>query len=255
MHGLQNRFSRSFNRRHDRTGALWQSRYKAKYVADHSYLARLVLYVHLNPVRGGLAEDPAEYPFVGHREVKKRLRSALVNVDEMLLCFGETEKTARRDYLQAIRFGVGSDAPDEELASWHPFGGGRERTLEPDPDAVHVDLLGRSTAPERLELEADDFVRRVCDLAGFDLEKLASRARDRATADARKVVATLGVERWRQRRTALAAVLNKNPDVVSFWAGEGARRRREDAGYAKTLDELDARLSELVTGDGGDSTF
>ena len=61
------------------------------------------------------------------------------------------------------------------------------------------------------------------------------------------MVATLGVERWRQKRTALAAVLNKNPDVVSFWAGEGARRRQEDPDYAAKLNELDERLSVSLT--------
>jgi len=45
----------------------------------------------------------------------------------------------------------------------------------------------------------------------------------------------------------MAAVLNKNPDVVSFWAGEGARRRQEDPDYAARLDELDGRLSESLT--------
>jgi hypothetical protein len=57
------------------------------------------------------------------------------------------------------------------------------------------------------------------------------------------VVATLGVERWAQNRTALAAVLSKNPDVVGFLAGEGARSRREDADCAANLDELDRLLA------------
>jgi hypothetical protein len=43
-------------------------------------------------------------------------------------------------------------------------------------------------------------------------------------------------------------VLNKNPDVVSFWAGEGARRRQEDPDYASMLDALDERLSSSLIG-------
>jgi REP element-mobilizing transposase RayT len=120
MHGIQNRFSRGFNRRFGRTGGLWQGRYKAKYFEDQSYLDRLVLYVHLNPVKGGLVEDPAEYPFGGHREVKRKIRNPLVDIDEMLLCFGETKKVARRNYLRAIRLGIDPDAPEIE-SSWHPF--------------------------------------------------------------------------------------------------------------------------------------
>ena len=201
---------------------------------------------NLNPVTGGLVDDPEEYPFAGHREVKRRFRSPLVDVDDMLLCFGETQKAARRSYLRAMKIGVDPEVPEPE-PTWHPFGGGKEAPLEVKSDVIHVDVLGRTTDLERPALEADEFVDRICELAGFDPDQLTSRARDRGTANARKVVATLGVERWSQKRTALAAVLNKNPDVVSFWAGEGARRRQEDPEYAAMLDELDGRLSASLT--------
>jgi len=37
-----------------RTGALWQSRYHTKPVNLQSYLDQVILYIHLNPVAGGL---------------------------------------------------------------------------------------------------------------------------------------------------------------------------------------------------------
>jgi putative transposase len=253
MHGIQNRFSRGFNRRHGRTGSLWQGRYRARFVENQDYLDRLVLYVHFNPVQAGLVDDPEEYPLAGHREVKRKFRSPLVDVEEMLLCFGETREAARRSYLRAIRIGVEPDAL-ETSSDWHPLAEVQDEPLRVNADAIHVDFQGRTTGLERPRLEAKEFVRRICDLAGFDIEQLASRARDRTTADARKVVATLGVERWGQKRTALAAVLNKNPDVVSFWAGEGARRRRGDPRYAALLDELDREMSSSLTGGGARET-
>ena len=246
MHGIQNRFSRGFNRRFGRTGSLWQGRYKAKHVEDQRYLDRLVLYVHLNPVKAGLVNDPVEYPFAGHREVKRRNRDPLVDIDEMLRCFGETKKAARRSYLRAIRFGVDPDAPEIE-SSWHPFDLVKDEPLELNSNAPHIDLLGRSTDLDRPTLEAGEFIRRVCELADFDVEHLASRARDRETAGKRRLVATLGVERWRQKGKELAAVLNKNPDVVSWWVGEGIRRRLEDEEFAAELDRLDRELSTPLT--------
>ena len=246
MHGIQNRYSRGFNRRYGRTGGLWQGRYKAKYVEDQGYLDGLVLYVHLNPVRAGIVDDPTEYPFAGHREVKKQIRTPLVDIDEMLLCFGETRKAARQSYLRAIRFGVDPDAP-EAAPVWHPFSGRRDQPLQVDSGAPHVDFLGRSTDLERPSLAADEFLMRVCELAEIDLEKLASRARDQDTARNRRLVVTLGVERWRQKGTALARVLNKNSDVVSWWVGEGTRRRQEDEEFAARLDTLDSGLSALLT--------
>ena len=80
-------------------------------------------------------------------------------------------------------------------------------------------------------------------IAEFDPDRLPSRARDRETAAMRRLVVTLGVERWGQKGTALAKVLNKNPDVVSWWVGEGIRRRLDDGEFAAELDGLDAQLS------------
>ncbi|RLE24014.1 MAG: hypothetical protein DRJ65_10705 [Acidobacteria bacterium] len=245
MHTIQNRFSRGFNRRYRRTGSLWQSRYKAKFVNDQSFLDSLVLYVHLNPVKAGLVTNPSDYSFCGHREVKKKIREPLVNADEMLLCFGTTQKQARKHYLAAIRAGI--DPGSFEIDSpWHPFDFPNDIPLEVDAGAEHVDALGRSTGLGRPALEAAQFIKLVCEIAEFDQDQLASRVRDRQTATMRRMVVTLGVERWEQRGAALAEVLNKNPDVVSWWVGEGIRLRLNDSDFAAELDRLDAQLSSLL---------
>jgi REP element-mobilizing transposase RayT len=246
MHRVQNLFSRRFNIRHGRTGSLWQSRYKAKLLEDEDYLDRLVVYVHLNPVQAGIADDPGEYPFSGHREVRRRIKGALVDTDEMLLCFGTTKKEARRVYLGAVRAGV---APEEESVRlrWHPFASLQDEPLEIDETKATIDHLGRSTDLERSELDVEVFVELVCGILAVDVPLVSSRLRDRSTATARRLIVTLGIERWRQNRTELARVLRKNPDVVSWWAGEGAARRMEDAEFASQLDRMDQELARRAS--------
>ena len=242
MHRIQNLFSRRFNKRHGRTGSLWQSRYKAKYVEDESYLGRLILYVHLNPVAAGVADDPSDYVFAGHREIKRRARTALVDIDESLLCFGTTAKEARRSYLSAIR--VGREPDDSgRRQSWHPLGAKNDEPLEIARGSHRIDFLGRSTDLERPTLDPAVFLDAVCCVLGVDAEIVSSRVRDRGTAAARKLIVTLGVERWRQNRTGLASALQKNPDMVSWWAGEGAKSRINDPEYAAELDRLDKALA------------
>ena len=78
---------------------------------------------------------------------------------------------------------------------------------------------------------------------------MAGRARDPETAQARRLIATLGVERWQQRCIGLAQVLHKNPDVVSWWVSLGSRRRLEDADFAARIESLDAHLVERTAPD------
>jgi REP element-mobilizing transposase RayT len=56
-----------FNARHDRSGHLFQGRFKGILVEDDAYLRRLLLYVHRNPLRSGLAERLADYPWSSYR--------------------------------------------------------------------------------------------------------------------------------------------------------------------------------------------
>ena len=72
MRTLQGGFSRAFNRRWGRTGPLWQSRYQTRLVDSQRYLDQLVFYIHLNPVRAGLVEDPADYVLALGRTRRQR---------------------------------------------------------------------------------------------------------------------------------------------------------------------------------------
>lgn len=54
MHWLQSTLATRFNRFRGENGHLFQGRYKSLLVEDNSALARVVDYVHLNPVRAGI---------------------------------------------------------------------------------------------------------------------------------------------------------------------------------------------------------
>jgi putative transposase len=66
MQGLQQSYTQRFNRVHDKVGHLFQSRYKAIVCDRNDYLATLVRYIHLNPVRAGLVRDPKAYRYSAH---------------------------------------------------------------------------------------------------------------------------------------------------------------------------------------------
>jgi putative transposase len=68
MKTLLQRFTRWFNRTHQRTGTLWEERYKSVVVECGIAARTMAAYIDLNPVRAGMASDPAEYRWSSYGE-------------------------------------------------------------------------------------------------------------------------------------------------------------------------------------------
>lgn len=241
MKYLQGTYSRRFNRRWRRTGPLWQSRYQARLIEDQDYFDQVMVYVHLNPVRAGLVDDPEDYVFSGHREIMGKVKNPLVDVDDALIGFGDTLKKGRRHYVNRVRTGLEEDPVGQStrgLALFPP----PDRGLEAHETAF-VDELGRSTGLERPTLEADEYLAAACAILGVEIERLASRRRDSETAAVRQMVAAVGIERWGQRAGRIATMLEKHPVAVSRWVAEAARARQFDPGIEEKMTRLDEELS------------
>ncbi len=56
-----------FNYTYDRTGTLWEGRYKATLLDSEAYLLTCYRYIELNPVRAGMVDHPADYPWSSYR--------------------------------------------------------------------------------------------------------------------------------------------------------------------------------------------
>jgi putative transposase len=68
MKGLLIRFTRWFNRKHSRSGTLWEERFKSVIVESGTAARTITAYIDLNPVRAGMVSDPAEYRWSSYGE-------------------------------------------------------------------------------------------------------------------------------------------------------------------------------------------
>ncbi len=68
MKTLLQRFTRWFNRTHQRSGTLWEERYKSVIVESGIASRTIAAYIDLNPVRAGMVSDPAEYRWSSYGE-------------------------------------------------------------------------------------------------------------------------------------------------------------------------------------------
>jgi len=101
MSRLSTRYAVIFNRRHRRSGVLFQNRYKSIVCDQETYFKELVAYIHLNPLRAGLVKNTAEltgYAWSGHQALLGKKEMVWQDVEGTLAHFGETVKKARRVY-------------------------------------------------------------------------------------------------------------------------------------------------------------
>jgi putative transposase len=68
MKTLLQRFTRWFNRVHERSGTLWEQRYKSVIVESGIAGRTMAAYIDLNPVRAGMVKDPADYRWSSYGE-------------------------------------------------------------------------------------------------------------------------------------------------------------------------------------------
>ncbi len=69
MKSLKQRFSSFYNRNHQRSGTLWEERFRSVIVeGEETTLMTMALYIDLNPIRAGITSDPADYRFCGYGE-------------------------------------------------------------------------------------------------------------------------------------------------------------------------------------------
>ena len=68
MKGVLQRFTMWFNRRHERSGTLWEDRFKSVIVENGVPARTVAAYIDLNPVRAGMVNDPAAYRWSSYGE-------------------------------------------------------------------------------------------------------------------------------------------------------------------------------------------
>lgn len=67
MKNLGERYVQNVNRRYERTGSLWEGRYRSCLVQEDSYLLACQRYIELNPVRALMVPLPYHYPWSSYR--------------------------------------------------------------------------------------------------------------------------------------------------------------------------------------------
>ena len=116
MQWMNGKYAQWFNRRHDRSGHVFQGRFKGFLVEKESYLLALIRYVALNPVRAGMVDRPESYCWSSYRATAGyETAPTWLTTDWALAPFGRDLATQQRGYREFIDEGAGiSRSPLED---------------------------------------------------------------------------------------------------------------------------------------------
>ncbi|MBW1790053.1 MAG: transposase [Deltaproteobacteria bacterium] len=105
MRKLLTGYAIRFNRKHQRSGHLFQNRYKSIVCEEDPYLLELVRYIHLNPLRASVVESVEgldRYRWSGHSVLVGKQKNDWQEVKYVLSFFGREKRKAIRAYRRFV---------------------------------------------------------------------------------------------------------------------------------------------------------
>ncbi len=142
MKRLAGRQARYINTKDNRSGSLWEGRYKSSPIEANQYLLACCRYVELNPVRAGMVDDPAQYHWSSCSTKVHCTPGAWLDLDPFYLSLGNSAGKRAKKY-----------------ALW---------LQEPIPES-ELELIRDATQQGRLTAN-DNFIRQMADTVGRCLE-------------------------------------------------------------------------------------
>jgi putative transposase len=103
MKRLAGRQTRYRNRVEQRSGTLWEGRYKSSVVQNDRHLLACCRYIELNPVRARMVTAPEEYPWSSCRARLGYANSAVLDLDPCYKGLATDEATRRERYIAFLR--------------------------------------------------------------------------------------------------------------------------------------------------------
>ena len=66
---LFNAYAKAFNKQERRSGALFERPFNRKHIDNERYFKDLVVYIHRNPVKHGICDEPNDYPWTSYGSI------------------------------------------------------------------------------------------------------------------------------------------------------------------------------------------
>jgi len=122
MQALGRSYVRYFNASQQRTGTLWEGRYRSTVIQSERYLLACMVYIDLNPVRAGVVSRAQDYPWSSHAHYIGLTSDRLVTPHAHYWELGNTPFAREAAYAELVHAGLNSvqqqALTDATLSGW-----------------------------------------------------------------------------------------------------------------------------------------
>jgi putative transposase len=243
MHRVLTGYSQYHNRRYRKIGHLLQGRYKAILCQSDQYLAELVRYIHLNPVRAKMVRKPEAFPYSSHRAYVGLDEPWLVDVEPVLRHFGATKKLARERFALFVRAGMKLGHREEFYRADEGRILGSEEFIEQTKNRVgEIPRGARPQIEKRSVLDLRALTNAVEEATGLKSAEFFSRSKTRTVVLAKEAMILVGRE-LDVSNAALSKLIGLDSSVVSRRFDSAKGRMKASGELRKLVRQIRAALS------------
>lgn len=100
MKHMHAKYATYFNRRYELSGHLFQGRYGGSLIKDDAHFLQVSRYIHLNPVKAGLARRPHHYPWSSCRALVTSIPDPHISLTRTLSSFPSPQPFHYQQYIE-----------------------------------------------------------------------------------------------------------------------------------------------------------
>ncbi len=197
MQRIQQVYTQWFNRKYDRTGHVFQQRFKALPCDKENYLFQLVKYIHNNPVKANL-EGGIEYRWSSHIYYIGKKKDGIADVSYVLGMFSENTGRAIKLYQQFM------NQEEKEI-----------KYIDADEIQSRISLTKMEMEETTRRTNIDEIIDEVCINENVTINDITKRTRIQKISDIRKAIVLIGDKYCNISNKILSQKLNLSSSMIS----------------------------------------
>jgi REP element-mobilizing transposase RayT len=180
MQNINTSYTVYINKKYQRSGHLFQGRFKGIVIDKDEYLVTLSRYIHLNPLRAKIVQKPEDYQWTSYRAyTDKTGKISFVDTEDTLSYFSSKKADALKKYRAFVEAAIGGEEnPFKNVEAGIILGGKRFKTkIMRLIDKIKADEEIPQVKKLRMNVPIDKVIKTCCAYYGKKQDELLRRGK------------------------------------------------------------------------------